>query len=135
MRAAPTLAARLLGLGIAAAALGVAVPPAARADWHGNRGTAVAGMEGGPAGTVAAGGGTGAAGIAAGVAVCSSGCHPSTHRLRCTIRRTTIRRLIIRRRPIRTAIRPAAAAVLATCCLRSVAAPSERKPTRQMLAR
>jgi hypothetical protein len=37
MRAAPTLAARLLGLGIAAAALGVAVPPAARADWHGNQ--------------------------------------------------------------------------------------------------
>ena len=34
MRAAPTLAARLLGLGIAAAALGVAVPPAARLAWR-----------------------------------------------------------------------------------------------------
>ena len=105
MRAAPTLAARLLGLGIAAAAQRLPdhpppTPTGMAVSGMAVSGTAVAGKEGEPAGTVAAGGGTGAAGIAAGVAVCSSGCHPSTHRLRCIIRRTTIRRLTIRLHPI-----------------------------------
>jgi hypothetical protein len=38
MRAAPTFAARLLGFGIAAAAIGFAATPAAHADWHGGGG-------------------------------------------------------------------------------------------------
>jgi hypothetical protein len=35
MRTAPTVTARLLGLGIAVAAMTLAVTPVARADWHG----------------------------------------------------------------------------------------------------
>ncbi len=38
MRAVPKIAARLLGLGIAAAATGLATTPMARADWHGGGG-------------------------------------------------------------------------------------------------
>src|SRR5690242_13474475 len=66
-------------------------------------GTAMVGTAEG-AGTGEAGAGMAGAGTAAGVAVCSSECHRSTHRLRCITRRITIHRHTIRRRLTRTAI-------------------------------